>query len=287
MMARPRQSVSGGGRAPVDAVQSGASMQEEQNLEMKVAYQHLRARIQNMPQADGQASFGSATSPGWLAGFMASLGVEASVGVAAARKFSSHGQQGSEFTSDAQISLVPQRTGLITASAAAGPARSGNISMVFGQKADKGPQNGGFAYGLPGNFNAVGDTELNWDPLGLLEGKTELEVNRYRECEITHGRVGMLASAGFLVQEKFHPLFSGDGGPAIEQIPKLPVIMWPLITIGIGACEALRISVGWSNPNEPEHVFQKLRPEYVPGDIGFDPMGLKPTDPEEFKAMQT
>jgi hypothetical protein len=25
---------------------------------------------------------------------------------------------------------------------------------------------------------------------------------------------------------------------------------------------------------------------YTPGDIGFDPLGLKPTDPEEFKAMR-
>merc|ERR1719171_1164016 len=76
-----------------------------------------------------------------------------------------------------------------------------------------------FAYGLPGNFNALGGGELNWDPAGFLEGKSELEVNRYRECELTHGRVGMLASLGFLVQEKFHPLFSADGGPAIDQIP--------------------------------------------------------------------
>merc|ERR1719355_33836 len=110
--------------------------------------------------------------------------------------------------------------------------------MVFGQKAEKGPQKGGFAYGLPGNFNAVGGSELNWDPLGLLEGKTELEVNRYRECEITHGRVGMLASAGFLVQEKFHPLFSGDGGPAIDQIPQLPNWLWLVMAVGIAGCEA-------------------------------------------------
>ena len=26
---------------------------------------------------------------------------------------------------------------------------------------------------------------------------------------------------------------------------------------------------------------------YYPGDIGFDPLGLKPTDPVEFEAMQT
>jgi len=35
-----------------------------------------------------------------------------------------------------------------------------------------------------------------------VDGKTELEVNRYRECELTHGRVGMLAAVGFIVQER-------------------------------------------------------------------------------------
>merc|ERR1719258_591451 len=71
-------------------------------------------------------------------------------------------------------------------------------TMLFGAKAapKKAPA---FAYGLPGNFNALGGSELNWDPAGFLEGKSELEVNRYREAELTHGRVGMLASLGFLV----------------------------------------------------------------------------------------
>jgi len=142
---------------------------------------------------------------------------------------------------------------------------------------------GEFCYGLPG---AVAPFE-EFDPFNFLDGKTFEQVRTWREAELAHCRVGMLAAAGFLVQEKFHPLFNADGGPAIEQIPKLPAIMWPLITIGIGSCEALRISVGWSNPSEPNHVFQKLRPEYVPGDIGFDPLGLKPSDPEEFKTMQT
>lgn len=31
----------------------------------------------------------------------------------------------------------------------------------------------------------------------------------------------------------------------------------------------------------------KLRDNYYPGDIGFDPLGLKPTDPAEFAKMQT
>merc|ERR1719407_422937 len=149
--------------------------------------------------------------------------------------------------------------------------------------AEKAAGQGEFCYGLPGNIAPV----ENFDPFNLLEGKTFEQVRTWREAELAHGRVGMLAAMGFLVQEKFHPLFSADGGPAIEQIPKLPPYMWPIIAIGIGGCEVYRVSVGWADPSEPEHVFQKLKPTYVPGDIGFDPLGLKPTDPEEFKIMQT
>merc|ERR1719247_3366675 len=61
-----------------------------------------------------------------------------------------------------------------------------------------------FAYGLPGNVNIIGGGDLDFDPYGFLEGKSKLEVYRYRECELTHGRVGMLAAVGFIVQEKFH-----------------------------------------------------------------------------------
>ena len=158
-----------------------------------------------------------------------------------------------------------------------------------------------FAYGLPGNIAPAGD----FDPAVFLQGKSELEVMRLREAEITHGRVGMLAAAGFLVQEKFHPLFTADGGPAIEQIPKLPVPLWFGMTLAIGIAETVRIQAGWANPfdgemalqekayGEPktafpkeETSFQRLRPGYTPGDLGFDPLGLKPEDPAEFRIMQ-
>ena len=71
------------------------------------------------------------------------------------------------------------------------------LNLNFGG-APKPAAKASFAYGLPGNTNALGGAELNFDPAGFLEGKSEVEVNRYRECELTHGRVGMLASAGFL-----------------------------------------------------------------------------------------
>merc|ERR1740127_25427 len=112
------------------------------------------------------------------------------------------------------------------------------------------------------------------------------EEFRLREAEITHGRVGMLAAAGFLVQENFHPLFSADNGPAIEQIPQLPAWLWFVGTLGVGICEANRIQIGWANPYENPANVQALKPGYTPGDLNFDPLGLKPTDPAELREMQ-
>ena len=144
-----------------------------------------------------------------------------------------------------------------------------------------------FAYGLPGAFNAVGGEKLEWDPAGFLDGKSELEVNRYREAELTHGRVGMLAALGFIVQEKFHPLFSADGGPAIDQIPQLPVWLWAVMAGGIGAAEATRINIAFRElDGEKLKAETALRPGYVPGDLSFDPLSLAPEDPAEFALMQ-
>merc|ERR1719310_1625453 len=140
-----------------------------------------------------------------------------------------------------------------------------------------------FAFGLPGGSNILGE----FDPAGFLEGKDKLEVYRLREAELTHGRVAMLASLGFLVQEKFHPLFSGDGGPAIEQIPALPFWLWGAMLAGIGYAEQVRIAKGFQKLDpETQTASRTLREGYYPGDIGFDPLGLKPEDPAEFRLMQ-
>merc|ERR1719263_2412011 len=63
----------------------------------------------------------------------------------------------------------------------------------------------------------------------------------------------MLAALGLVVGEQFHPLFSFEepGGK-------------------LGSGES------WA-----------MKTDRQPGDLGFDPPGLKPTDPTEFKEMQT
>ena len=139
-----------------------------------------------------------------------------------------------------------------------------------------------FCYGLPGAIAPAG----KFDPANLLAGLSQSDVYRLREAELTHGRVGMLAAAGFLVQENFHPLFSGDNGPAIEQIPQLPAWLWFVMTLGVGIADGYRINVGWANPYRKASDVQKLKPEYYPGDLGFDPLGRKPEDPAELRIMQ-
>merc|ERR1712087_207278 len=47
-----------------------------------------------------------------------------------------------------------------------------------------------------------------------------------------------------------------------------------------------RIQKGWANPYESMDNVQSLKEGYYPGDLGFDPLGLAPTDPAEFRIMQ-
>merc|ERR1712159_658294 len=137
---------------------------------------------------------------------------------------------------------------------------------------------------LPGILEPTGF----FDPAGFSEGVSSSELKRYREAELTHGRVAMLATLGFLIGESgFTPLFEGKiSGIGINQFWKVPTGFWPVILLFIAVPETFRALRGWMEPTVKENYFQ-LRPGYVPGDLDFDPLGLKPTDMEELKIMQT
>jgi len=155
---------------------------------------------------------------------------------------------------------------------------------VNGWTADKSK----FCWGLPGSVSPMG----NFDPLGLTTDMDLTEVKRYREAEVTHGRVAMLAVVGFLVAESFHPLFGGQiSGPAIrhlDQVRNVAPAFFEVLALTIGMSELWRATVGWVSPTEVEKYFGgELRQGYYPGDIGFDPLGMKPTNAKEFADMQT
>ena len=114
-------------------------------------------------------------------------------------------------------------------------------------------------------------------------------MRKIREAELKHGRLSMVASLGFLVQEKFHPFFNGAiDGPAIyqfQQADELLSYFWVLVLFGVGLVEGQNIIAGWET--QPGASTATLKDDYVNGDLGFDPLGLKPDTQEEFDIMRT
>ena len=110
----------------------------------------------------------------------------------------------------------------------------------------------------------------------------------FREAELAHGRVAMMAALGFFVQENFHPIFGYAEGPVIRQLDQVlstepGMLGGSVLLMAIFFSEITRARVGWV---EPEFEVRTLREGYEPGDLGFDPMGLKPTNAPDFLAMQ-
>jgi hypothetical protein len=138
-------------------------------------------------------------------------------------------------------------------------------------------------YGLPGAIAPLGF----FDPLGFTKDMELLGVKRFREAEIMHGRVAMMATIGYLIGENTPTIAYGMNVHhtiANNQIPEIPgTTLFPFF-LAVNICEAIRASTGWVEPGMGP-LFT-LRESYYPGDIRFDPLGLKPTDPVEFANMQ-
>jgi hypothetical protein len=147
-------------------------------------------------------------------------------------------------------------------------ASSAAVAFTTGGKA--------FVRKLPGATSPFGF----FDPLDLAPESVE-GVKLFREAELTHGRVAMMAAAGFLVQESFHPLFPGIGGPAINQLGQCNLATGLALLTPIFISEIFRATKGWVEPNfsTPEtkaRTIRKLREGYKPGDLGLDLTGNKP-----------
>lgn len=139
-------------------------------------------------------------------------------------------------------------------------------------------------YGLPGAISPLGF----FDPLGFTKDKELLGVKRFREAEIMHGRVAMMATVGYLIGESTPTIaFGMDTHHTIanDLIPEVSLtVLFPFF-LAINVIEALRANKGWVEPGMG--ALFTLRETYYPGDIGFDPLGLKPTGAADFAAMQS
>ena len=141
-----------------------------------------------------------------------------------------------------------------------------------------------FAKTLPG---ITGPLDF-FDPLGFCsqEGITEGKIRFYREVELKHARVAMLAALGFPVAESFHPLFGGGiDVPSYIAFQETPLqTFWPAVMLVLSGIEVFSV-FSFNSPfgGEP----WSIRSDYRNGDLGFDPLGLAPESEAEFKEMQT
>jgi hypothetical protein len=142
--------------------------------------------------------------------------------------------------------------------------------------------------GISAPFDANAYSLGYFDPIGLsLRIRSVGTLLFWREVEIKHSRVAMLATVGIAVGERFHPLFGGDiDVPAYLAFQETPLqVFWPAVVAAIAIPELASIST-FEAPTSPGNLW-KVRADRVPGDLGFDPLGLKPTSPSELKELQT
>lgn len=153
-----------------------------------------------------------------------------------------------------------------------------------------------------------------FDPLGFSVNADEGKMIFYREAEIKHGRVAMLASLGILVSEQFHPF-------ALKLIPEVrPIdvpayvafqevdiarIFWPLLFIPIAIVETLHLrsfkpawkkfpknlwsmkTGGWREMYMLDRKYQS--PDFHAGDFDLDlldPLGLKKKNRNPLKKLK-
>jgi hypothetical protein len=112
----------------------------------------------------------------------------------------------------------------------------------------------------PKNLNGELLLDIGFDPLGFTSGVDMEQIENFRVAELKHGRVCMLAVTGFLTQELLAPYQAPPFNEpnAINAFAVAPFLGIVQIVLFCGAIElATRNYEG-----------------RIPGDIGFDPLGL-------------
>jgi len=114
-----------------------------------------------------------------------------------------------------------------------------------------------------GDGTLAGD--MNFDPLGFAQNPASLAW--YREAEVKHARLAMLAAFGWPVSEltNFGQLLNPDGrAPSLLNggLDKVNVVYW----VGV-----IAVAVFWEGKGLDKQFGKK--DEYLPGMLGFDPIG--------------
>ena len=138
--------------------------------------------------------------------------------------------------------------------------------------------------GRPAILDRALAADSGFDPLSLADSKVQLYV--YREAELKHARLAMLAAAGWPLAELWdtgiaktfglEPIIEENGGRAVSVLNggmgMISPVYWASVVLFAGAVEALsEYKKGQAKAADSQWM---LTGSYVPGDLGFDPLGL-------------
>jgi len=119
--------------------------------------------------------------------------------------------------------------------------------------------------GLTGDIFGPYVGDAGFDPAGFAKNQRLLPW--YREAELAHGRVCMLATLGFSVQTsgaKFEPFitrYPTDSADPLKAATQVPIVGWLQILVVIALSELWRY----------ENVISKYSEGVQPGDLGWNP----------------
>jgi len=128
--------------------------------------------------------------------------------------------------------------------------------------------------------------DVGFDPLGFAKSPTDLM--NYREAEIKHARLAMLAAAGWPLSEIFDRkiALAMHLNPLLDRAERVPSLLngglekvnpfyWMAC---LGAAAAIEF-YGLTKSNSGDE-------SYFPGNLGFDPLGLYPENEDGQRRMQ-
>lgn len=128
----------------------------------------------------------------------------------------------------------------------------------------------------------VGD--VGFDPLGFAKNSEDLM--NYREAEIKHARLAMLAAAGWPISELADAKIAATMGlsPIVDASDRAPSVL----NGGLGKISPIYwlICIGGAAAIDLIGINAKSKPGYTPGNLGFDPLGMYPKDKAGQERMQ-
>lgn len=133
--------------------------------------------------------------------------------------------------------------------------------------------------------------DFGFDPLGLAKNREELFY--YREAEIKHARLAMLAAVGWPISERFDATIAEYFGvtPAIDtttdRVPSflnggLENISPKFWGFCLGFCAAIDLY----GVQRLRYMSEEEETRYVPGDLDFDPLGFYPKEDDKRMDVQ-